>query len=152
MIRPTLAIVLGTLLLALAGFGLGRATAPSSSDAKRARESARTDAARKARRAAFDLGRNKGLAAGKRRGRELGSVAGERKGLAAGQEAAAGQATTGTTTGQITSGSSGTGSSGTGSTSGTPSVDSPVGQQIIQNSPECQAHPPPPNYHGPVQC
>jgi hypothetical protein len=34
----------------------------------------------------------------------------------------------------------------------TPSVNSPEGQRIIKEDPECQAHPPPPGYEGPVQC
>jgi hypothetical protein len=38
------------------------------------------------------------------------------------------------------------------STNGTPSVNSPEGQRIIKENPECQAHPPPPGYEGPVQC
>jgi len=33
-----------------------------------------------------------------------------------------------------------------------PSVNSPEGQRVIEEEPECQAHPPPPGYEGPVQC
>ena len=38
------------------------------------------------------------------------------------------------------------------STGATPSVDSPEGRRVLQTSPECLSHPPPPGYHGPVQC
>jgi hypothetical protein len=38
------------------------------------------------------------------------------------------------------------------STGATPSVDSPEGRRILQSDPECRSHPPPPGYHGPVQC
>ena len=34
----------------------------------------------------------------------------------------------------------------------TPSVNSPEGQRLLQETPECRAHPPPPGYEGPVQC
>ena len=96
----------------------------------------------------FARGRSQGLAAGLKRGRELSSAAGERRGLAAGQQAAVGQTTTGGTT---TDQSGSTGSSG-GTAAGTPSVDSTQGKQILKSSPECRDHPPPPGYHGPVQC
>jgi hypothetical protein len=36
--------------------------------------------------------------------------------------------------------------------SATPSVNSPEGQRILKEDPECQRHPPPPGYQGPVQC
>jgi hypothetical protein len=39
------------------------------------------------------------------------------------------------------------------STGGTPSVDSPEGQKLLEQDPQCKdVPPPPPNYHGPVQC
>jgi hypothetical protein len=34
----------------------------------------------------------------------------------------------------------------------TPLVNSPEGQRILKESPECQRYPPPPGYEGPVQC
>jgi hypothetical protein len=36
---------------------------------------------------------------------------------------------------------------------GTPSVDSPEGQRLLKQDPQCrEVPPPPPGYHGPVQC
>jgi hypothetical protein len=56
-----------------------------------------------------------------------------------------------------TGGGSSGGGSGSGSTGGsyapTPSVSSSAGRHALQRSPDCQnTPPPPPGYHGPVQC
>jgi hypothetical protein len=45
------------------------------------------------------------------------------------------------------------GESGCGPSPGAPSVDSPEGRRELQANPDCQGlPPPPPSYHGPVQC
>jgi hypothetical protein len=155
-VRATLAIVAGTVALALLGFGIGHITASSASDARDARDSAKAAAAKASKATAYAKGRERGLSAGKKKGREDGDAAGERKGLADGQEAVANGTAGGTTTdqtgGTTSGGSTSGGTTSGGSTSGTPSVDSQQGQDIIQGSPECKDHPPPPDYHGPVQC
>jgi hypothetical protein len=39
------------------------------------------------------------------------------------------------------------------SSGGTPSADTPEGKKLLQQSPDCKNKPPPPpDYHGPVQC
>jgi hypothetical protein len=53
--------------------------------------------------------------------------------------------------GQLPMGPSG--EEGCGPADGSPSVDSPEGQRQLRTDPDCQGlPPPPPSYHGPVQC
>lgn len=142
------------------GFAVGRFTRAGSRDASRAAGEPGSDG-----QAAFVAGRRRGLAAGMAAGEREGTVAGLRAGRAKGATVAratsAGPPGTPPTTAPPPSRRSPSPTPPTppqtspSATSPRPSppVDSPQGRRLLQTNPDCQnAPPPPPSYHGPVQC
>jgi hypothetical protein len=152
--RPAAIVVSVMALVAVAGgYAVGGTAAPSASEAQAARDQARIEATKEASRLAFLQGRRRGVAAGLSEGRARGRREGAKNGQAAGELKAAGQ--------QVSTGpSSSTSQPGPGAQGSlfpkdgpAPSVDSPQGRRALQHDPDCRGHPPPPpGYHGPVQC
>ena len=138
-------------MLALAGYAVGHSGDASDAELARERAEAMRTAQRSAERRAYAAGRRRGIRDGVRRGRVTGARRGRREGKRRTQQSVAPGQTTTTTTPQT--GEQPDYSSAPQNGTGTPSVDSPEGQRLLEESPDCQnLPPPPPNYDGPVQC
>ncbi len=149
------AVLVGVgLTLGLFGYFVGHSGAPTDAEIAKARTAAMSSAKKTADKRAFKAGRREGRAAGRREGRTAGAAKGTSDGKKKVKEVQAGTGTTGTGTG--------TGGTGTGQdysqaplngTTKTPPANSDQGQKLLQQSPDCKnVPPPPPDYHGPVQC
>jgi type II secretory pathway pseudopilin PulG len=133
-------VTIAALLLVALGAGCGG----GSNDAKD-RAAARQAAAQRAHaRAAKQQARRERARARRRRAKRR-----KANQEAGGTPAPTSQPTTTCPQGQLPNGPNGSCQS----TGGAPSVDSPQGKQELKQSPDCQGEPPPPpGYHGPVQC
>jgi hypothetical protein len=141
--------------LGLFGYFVGHSGAPTDTEIAKARSTAMSSAKKTADKRGVKTGRRDGRAAGRREGQTAGATKGKRDGK---KKVAEAQAGTGTGIGTGT----GTGGTGTGQdysnaplngTTKTPPANSDQGQKLLNQSPDCKnVPPPPPDYHGPVQC
>jgi hypothetical protein len=149
------AVLVGVgLTLGLFGYFVGHSGAPTDTEIAKARTAATTSAKKTAAKRAFTAGRSEGRAAGRREGRSAGAAKGTKDGKKKVKETQAGTGTIGT--------GAGTGGTGTGQdysqaplngSTTTPPANSDQGQKLLDQSPDCKnVPPPPPDYHGPVQC
>ena len=137
--------------LALFGYFVGHSGAPTDKEVASARAEATTSAKSTAEKRAYSAGRRRGVRDGTRDGRE----AGEKKGRSDGKkktEEAAGQQQDYSTAPQTGTQQDYSTAPQNGGGTGTPSVDSPEGRQLLQSDQCKEAPPPPPGYDGPVQC
>ena len=156
------AVLVGVALaLGLFGYFVGHSGAPTDAEVAKAKGEAARSAGRSSQKRAYAAARRRGLRDGLSRGRAAGTAKGRSEGKKRVEQAQAGQgAQTGTGTGTGTGTATGTGGTGqpdysTAPLGGskTPSTTTPKGKQLLQQSPDCKnAPPPPPDYHGPVQC
>jgi hypothetical protein len=153
--RFTAVLVGVALSLGLFGYFVGHAGAPTDAELAKAKSQAARTSKKTAEKRAYAAARRRGVAVGVVRGRKAGAAKGKREGKKRVEQAQAGQGTltgTGTTTGGPGTQQGYSNAPLNGSTQ-TPQAGTQQGQKLLQQSPDCKnAPPPPPNYHGPVQC
>ena len=133
--------------LALLGYFVGTSGAPTDSEVDSAKAKSATSAKKRADKRAYATARRRGVQAGTREGRE----AGRKKGRADGKKRTE-QATQPDYSSAPQNGQQDYSTAPQNGGTGTPSVDTPQGQQLLQSE-ECEdVPPPPPGYDGPVQC
>jgi hypothetical protein len=147
------------LALGLFGYFVGHSGAPTDAEVAKAKSEAARSAGKSSQKRAYAAARRRGLSDGLSRGRAAGITKGRSEGKKRVKQAQAGQGTqtgTGTGTGSTTGGTGtqqGYSTAPLNGTSKTPPANSQQGQQLLKQSPDCKnAPPPPPDYHGPVQC
>lgn len=149
-------LVAVALALGLFGYLVGHSGAPSDAEVARAKSQAARSAGGTSQKRAYASARSRGLRDGLSRGLAAGMAKGRADGRKRVKQAQAGQGPqTGTGTGYSTGGSGAPQDYSTAPLGGsrTPSTTTPQGQKLLRQSPDCKnAPPPPPSYHGPVQC